>query len=477
LISLFWPKRRAGRVAVITALALFGLAGALLTTPWIFVAMRLPWQAPAPVVTLVVAAAGAVVLAVNIMLGVALAPVGGLSRYIATMQDGDYAERPPHLGRDDELGDLARAIEGFRQAVHERRRQRVEHEAEIASFEQQLQIRSAEAERLADAQSLIIDGLGDALEQLAVGDLSVRIRDHFPPGLDQVRIDFNASMEALGRVMDSILEATEAVSFGAAELSRAAERLSSRTDQQAASVRESAASLGCLRQEVAKTTDNAVEVLKVVESAKLAVERSSTVMRQASESMVRIESSSGHISRISEVINEIAFQTNMLALNAGVEAARAGESGRGFAVVATEVRALAQRTAVAAKEISELATKSADEVAAGVAHVNGTGQMLGDIVDRVRQVSDLVASIARSSRTQTDSIGAIDDAVCLIDEITQNNVSMVSEATEASQALAGEASGLTASISRFKGQLAQPQVEADAPGRAEAVAEIDRLFG
>ena len=445
------PRGRLSRTVAAAGLLATGAAAACAHRLW-----GLPWLSSAGLCGGAVAGYGLYALGRHL----ALAPVRGLSGYIHA--DAGADQPLALMNRTDDIGELARAIDGLRQAAHGGLSLSSAHETEIKCYQAELEARSVEAERAGMERDLIISSLGDALERLAIGDLSIRLHNHFPDAVEQVRIDFNASVEALGGVMESILEATHAVSEGAIELSRAAERLSSRTDQQAASVRHSAGSLADLQQEVSRTRGAAVEVLEVADLAKAAVERSSLVMRQASETMVRIEASSSHISRISEVINDIAFQTNMLALNAGVEAARAGESGKGFAVVAQEVRALAQRTAGAAREISDLATTANNEVASGGAHVHGAGELLSDVVERVRHVSELVAGIADSSSAQTQAISAIHGAVRMIDEITRNNVSMVAEATAASQSLASEAGGLSASIARFKGQTGGETMEAEA---------------
>ncbi|MFC4440969.1 methyl-accepting chemotaxis protein [Caulobacter henricii] len=406
-----------------------------------------------------------------------LAPLHKTTTYMAGLAEGQYEIEPPFLDRRDEIGSMLRSVDTFRKAALQRKTARLADEAEIKSYQQELVARAEQVERLSVDHAAIIDQLGDALERLAVGDLSIRMTERFGPGFDQLRIDFNASMEALGTVMGSILEATEAVSFGASELSRAAERLSSRTEQQATSVRESAESLKILHREVAVTTSTADEALSVVATAKQSAERSTTVMDGAIEAMARIQSSSGQIGKISTVIDEIAFQTNLLALNAGVEAARAGESGRGFAVVAQEVRALAQRSASAAKEISALVTRANAEVAAGGNQVSQTSHVLTEIVGHVMQIHGLVEGISASSRKQSDSISAIHGAVTLIDEITRNNAAMVAEATGASQSLAGEASGLMTSISRFRDGGQPKKGEVQTPEQTEAMNEIDRLFG
>lgn len=175
-----------------------------------------------------------------------------------------------------------------------------------------------------------------------------------------------------------------------------------------------------------------------------------TVVRKAIDAMAAIESSSQQISQIIGVIDEIAFQTNLLALNAGVEAARAGEAGRGFAVVASEVRALAQRSATAAKEVKALISSSAIQVADGVKLVGDTGKSLESIVDRVSGISTVVAEIAARATEQANAISQVNTAVSQMDQLTQQNAAMVEEATAATRALQGKSGELLTLVSRFE---------------------------
>jgi methyl-accepting chemotaxis protein len=162
-----------------------------------------------------------------------------------------------------------------------------------------------------------------------------------------------------------------------------------------------------------------------------------------------IETSSKQIANIIGVIDEIAFQTNLLALNAGVEAARAGDAGRGFAVVATEVRALAQRSADAAKEIKTLISASTQQVDTGVKLVSETGQALGRIVAQVSQLNGLVVELAASAKEQSTGLGEVNAAVNQMDQVTQQNAAMVEQSTAASHSLSGEAQELARLIGQF----------------------------
>src|SRR6202041_3236762 len=208
------------------------------------------------------------------------------------------------------------------------------------------------------------------------------------------------------------------------EISQASDNLSRRTEQQAASLEETAAALDEITATVRKTAEGAGQARDAVGSARADAERSSIVVRDAVSAMGQIERSAQQISQIIGVIDEIAFQTNLLALNAGVEAARAGDAGRGFAVVATEVRALAQRSADAAKEIKALISTSGQQVATGVKLVSETGQALGRIAVQVTQLNGLVAELAASAKEQSTGLGEGNSGGNQMDQGTQQNAAM-----------------------------------------------------
>jgi methyl-accepting chemotaxis protein len=236
----------------------------------------------------------------------------------------------------------------------------------------------------------------------------------------------------------------------AGEISQSAEDLSRRTEQQAASLEESAAALDQITNTIRRTAEGSAEASKVVLAATTDAERSSIVVRDAVSAMGQIERSAQQISQIIGVIDEIAFQTNLLALNAGVEAARAGDAGRGFAVVATEVRALAQRSAAAAKEIKALIFTSGSQVESGVQLVGQTGQALERILINIGEINALVAEFAGSAAEQANSLHEVNSAVDQMDHGTQQNASMVEENTAASFALASETQQLASLIDGFQ---------------------------
>jgi methyl-accepting chemotaxis protein len=295
-----------------------------------------------------------------------------------------------------------------------------------------------------------VDCLAKAMADFARGDLSTQIEGWFSTEYKGVRMDFNQAMAAMHATMTQILAVTHKVGDGASEIERAIGQLSQRTEQQAASLEQTAAALDQITATVRKTAEGTSEARSVVTIATTDAERSGEVIRETVTAMDGINDSSKKIGNIIGVIDEIAFQTNLLALNAGVEAARAGDAGRGFAVVATEVRALAQRSADAAKEIKTLISTSSQQVATGVNLVGETGRALSRIVEQVTRLNVLVTDIAGSVQEQATGLGEVNSAVNQMDQVTQKNAGMVEETTAASESLATETAELIRLMQQFK---------------------------
>jgi methyl-accepting chemotaxis protein len=300
-----------------------------------------------------------------------------------------------------------------------------------------------------EKQARVVETLATGLKQLSEGKLTARISDSFDTEYDQLRIDFNSALTRLQDTMKSVLESADAINSGAGEISQAADNLSRRTEQQAASLEETAAALEEITATVKKTASNARVASHSVADAKSAAEEGGRVAETAIKSMHAIAESSKQITDIIGVIDEIAFQTNLLALNAGVEAARAGDAGKGFAVVASEVRALAQRSSGAAKEIKTLIRTSGEQVGDGVRSVDESGQSLKRIIEQVLQIDRLVSEMSQAAEQQSTGIEQVNSAVGQMDQVTQQNAAMVEESTAASRNLAGETKGLTELVGFF----------------------------
>jgi methyl-accepting chemotaxis protein len=323
---------------------------------------------------------------------------------------------------------------------------------------------AAEAERAAQADALkvVVDGLGEALAALAEGDLSFRIGTTFAAEYEALRTHFNAAQASLAGIVSEIAGASRQIRTGATEISDAADNLSHRTETQATALEQTAAALDEMTANVRSAAVSADTADRAVGEARGIAENSGAVVREAVDAMGAIAQSSQQIARIIGVIEEIAFQTNLLALNAGVEAARAGETGRGFAVVASEVRALAQRSSDAAKEISTLISDSTRHVQRGVALVDRAGEALNGIISSVAGISTIVSEIASGTREQASGLAEINTSMNQMDQVTQQNAAMTEQSMAASLALRNEAETLMALVSRFSTTGLEASEESDA---------------
>ena len=402
-----------------------------------------------------VSALGLAIIAIGIMAFLVVnkyitLPLGRLGGAMQRISGGELAARVPETDRRDEIGKMAAAVMIFKKSGVEK--ERIEQEAKQAQAEIEAERKRSEAERAeaAAAQAEVVNSLADGLERLAAGDLVFRITCGFRADYEKLRIDFNKAMDKLQQTMQHIAENAVGVNVSANEITQGADDMSRRTEQQAASLEQTAAALDEITATVKKSSEGMKEAYGLVNQAKVDAEHSGSVVGQTVAAMDGIKESSQKISNIIGIIDEIAFQTNLLALNAGVEAARAGDAGRGFAVVATEVRALAQRSADAAKEIKALISASGTQVQAGVNLVRDTGEALGRIVDQVARLNVLITDVANSSAEQSTALAEVNNAVNQMDQVIQQNAAMVEQSTAASHALAHEAEDLKRMVEQFR---------------------------
>jgi len=403
-----------------------------------------------------------------------------LTDVMKRMAGGDFAGDVPGSGRSDEVGAMAAALEVFRASGIERARL----EAEAQNFQRNLdgRLRDMEAAHTlaGKTQKEVVETMAAALSRLADGDMSVRVSDTVHEDYKVLVNDFNSAVSSLETTLQNVRETVASVSGGSDEISSASEDLSRRTERQAASLEETAAALDEITATVRRTAQGAAQARDVVGQAQADTERSGQVVRDAVGAMSAIESSARQIGNIIGVIDEIAFQTNLLALNAGVEAARAGDAGRGFAVVASEVRALAQRSAEAAKEIKVLIGASSQQVGRGVGLVGETGQALTTIMTQIREINGVVGEIASSAAEQATGLHEVNAAVNQMDQVTQQNAAMVEQSTAAAHKLLSESRVLMDLVSHFKLSTAQrPTAQAHnvAPQRPQTIATAMKTYG
>lgn len=321
----------------------------------------------------------------------------------------------------------------------------------------------------AEKQGYVVSQLSAGLKRLSDGDLSFHLDHPFEQSYEPLRKDFNSTVFQLSETLRSVLENSEAIKNEAHQISAAADDLSKRTESQAGALEETAGAIEELTVSVSAAAEGAKLADALASEAQTSSNNSSEIVEHAVSAMAEIEQSSVKISSIIDVIDDIAFQTNLLALNAGVEAARAGDAGRGFAVVASEVRALAQRSSGAAREIGELISSSGQHVKKGVGLVGDVGNALDQIIHSIGNIANQVSGISESAQQQSQNLLEINTSVNELDHVTQQNAAMFEETTATAHALTQEAENLTALVAQF--QVSQRDAEDHQPQVMEELSE------
>ena len=289
----------------------------------------------------------------------------------------------------------------------------------------------------------------EVLEKMAGGDLTVSLDLDTKDEVGRMAAALNRTIQNLRETLQEVADSAANATSSSQQLAAASEAIASGAQEQAASLEETSASLEEITAAVRQSADNANQASQLATSSKDSAEIGQQVVSKAITAMAEINAASAKISDIISTIDEIAFQTNLLAVNAAVEAARAGDEGRGFAVVASEVRSLAQRSAVAAKEIKGLIQDSLKKVEAGSELVNRSGETLHGIVGSVKRVTDIVGEIAAASSEQSTGIEQVNTAMTQMDQVTQSNSAQTEELSATAQSLSEQSARLMVLVSTF----------------------------
>ena len=363
-------------------------------------------------------------------------PVEAIATAIGRVRDGVFDGDLPGLRRRDEIGEISRALGDLRDRLRE------DHE------------RRAGDDRQVARQRALFREVSQRMEAMATGDLGGRMDEAEFADLEaehqQLCRDLNGLTDGLQSVLNAVNTSSGQVSDGASRISRVALDMSRRAEKQAATLEESAAALELQTKSLRGSAENAAQARSFVDQNLKDVEDSGDGIKKAMQAMALIEESSGRINQIVNVIDDIAFQTNLLAMNAGVEAARAGEEGRGFAVVASEVRALARRASKSTHDIKELIAESNARIGEGSKRVEGTGAALVQIVESVGRISDLVAEISSATEEQATGLNEINSKIGALDQFTQQTAALAEETHASSEVLDAEAEKLAGVLARFR---------------------------
>jgi len=307
----------------------------------------------------------------------------------------------------------------------------------------------------AAAVGALLRGLGGikrAMNDIGAGegDLSQRLQVRGEDEIADISRGFNQFIQKIEQVMLQVRETSQSIAVASRQIAAGNHDLSQRTEETASNLQETASSMEELNSTVANSAANADQARQLADTASRVARDGGTAMGQVVSTMQEISASSRQIGDIIGVIDGIAFQTNILALNAAVEAARAGEQGRGFAVVAGEVRALAQRSAGAAKEIKALITASVERVETGTRQVSTAGETMNEVVGSVQRVAQMIGEISHTAQEQSHGIGQVNVAVAQLDQVTQQNASLVEESAAAAESLKDQAQKLADVVGTFR---------------------------
>ena len=375
-------------------------------------------------------------------------PIEILTRQVRLIARGEPLDHRAFAGRKDEIGELDNALVELAKDIAKAKDTESRSRDRQREAEQWMEL-AAEA-TLSEERALVTRVVGHGLAQLAEGDLTARLGGEVPTDYAQITRDFNVTTNQLRKLMRRVTAAADSVNHGAAAIATDADILATQIESQVTHLQGAAISLNQITRAVEVDAQTAGQAAETAAEARKIANRSASVVTEAIDSMREITTGSHRSAQITSVIDEIAFQTNLLAINAGVEAARAGEAGRGFAVIAQEVRALAQRSSARSKEIKDIITASARQIALGSDRVTQTGNSLGQISAEVENIDQLIGGLAESAATQAAYLAQINDAISELDAMTRQTSTRIAATSEYSSKLKGDASGLLRIVSRFK---------------------------
>ncbi|MCE2575244.1 methyl-accepting chemotaxis protein [Komagataeibacter sp. FNDCR2] len=396
-------------------------------------------------VLFVVLAASVLVVYCNI-----LRPLKRINATIKQLAGGDTTLAFPYGDRGDEIGDISRSLEVFRSATirAETLQKEAEHQREQAEINRRVIQDRAEANARAHLKQAT-GGMADALKRMVGGDLSFRIETPFSPEFEPLRRDFNEALTQLASTFSAMSTSVLTVDDGIQEMATGAEHLARRTAQESASLEQTAAAVAGIAKSVALSARRSDAARQIGITARETASDSARITDETANAMQRIEEGSGRIVSILEMIDNIAFHTNILALNASVEAARAGEVGRGFGVVASEVRSLAEKSTEAARDIRALVLSTASDIQEGASRVRDSSEALRVIVEFIAEIGGNLDAIALASHEQSISLDEINTAIAALDGATQQNAAVAEQFSATSRSIVDESHKLNSLIGQF----------------------------